>query len=110
MSELFYTNKRALPCLGVQELKYQKYHSVPLDFICNFSMLVGLGLGMGKNISIHQCIAIYFFPIQYRFIKSSESIRASDHLLSLAGPLSPRLKQLKAFARDLSQGSEGDAP
>ena len=60
------------------------------------SQKVSLALGVGKKKSIHQCIAIYFFPIQYRFIKSSESIRASDHLRSLAGPLGPRLQQLEA--------------
>ena len=65
------------------------------------------------KISIHQCIAIYFFPIQYRFRKSSEFIQASSGPRPPAvphrTPLGPRL-QRPGLACDLARGSEGDAP
>ena len=57
-----------------------------------------VGVGWVK-ISIHQCIVIYFFPVQYRLIKSSESIQASSGPWPPAVPrwvpLGPCLLQLE---------------
>ena len=59
-------------------------------------------LEVGKNINqcIAICIAIYFFPIQHQFRKSSESIQASSGpwppTVPRWTPFGPRLEQLEA--------------
>ena len=72
---------------------HQSQYLVGLHFqLFQDSCLVTAGDGCDKNIDSSNALQYIFSQLNI----DSLSIQASDHPWSLAGPLGPRLKQLKA--------------